>query len=323
MTPEIRLRKEQLEILNNSEIALPEIFQLAKNISKERVDIYKELYFGVGNTPIYCVNLRNKNRLFIKKETENSFGNNHYSRYWLIYLFLMEDLEIINPQSSKLIEISSGSSGISMSLVCKALGYDLTLIIPEILPTARTKTIVENDTTIIFSKGYIGHCVKIIKEKLIERTYFHPNHSEEPNEIIINVFKRISSEINNQINIDYLISGIGNGTSSIALFDYPYKNGIQKVGYYPFFESQKIIYGLYGPNVKLRHIEKAISLCDKLIDASSIDINWVREQFPYDTEILSLGESSLIGIGIAKLISEKEAQNKNFVTIAYDSILRY
>lgn len=242
----IQIRKDILSVLTNPFIPLDNLFRLSVNISPTRTSLFQRLYQGVGNTPFYYVNLLNSNSLYLKKETENANGNNHYSRYWIIYLFIMEEIGEISPDSTHLIEVSSGSSGISLSIACKELGYPLTMILPEILPIRRVEPMIRNGASIIYSKGYVRECIGLLKRKLVSRKFFYPNHSEEENDIIVKVFKRITAEIYNQAEFDYLISGIGNGSSTVALFDFIFKTKIHKIGFFPFANSNKIVYGLYG-----------------------------------------------------------------------------
>lgn len=91
---EIQERPALLDFLEGNE-DLSFIFDLLSELKPQRRELYKQLYQGIGNTPVYNLLLDNDNQLNIKLECENQMGNNHYSRYWLIHLALAEAFEII------------------------------------------------------------------------------------------------------------------------------------------------------------------------------------------------------------------------------------
>jgi cysteine synthase A len=309
-----------------SEKPMREIFNLDVPMNKERIAIYKNLYNVIEDTACYNVHLPNDNLLRIKMEYSNSMGNNHYSRYWIPYLFIAEAFGVINPIESEILEITSGSAGISLAMACKELGYRLTMIIPDLLPEARIKPIRDSGAIIIKVNGYIDNCILKLQEMIADKKYFAANHSEESSDFTVHTFSRIAAEYYRKYNIpDYAIIGTGNGTTTEAIFKY-FKNKsttTKLYTYHPNTNGNQIIFGLFGKSPhKFRHVENVASYVDKVFATDDIDLTTVKKYFENDTEISNLGMSSFFGVYLAFLHSQFETQ-KTFFTIGYDKSDRY
>lgn len=304
---------------------MSEIFFFDLGIDKCRVEEYKQLYIGNENTGCYTINLPNDNILQIKLEYCNSLGNNHYARYWIPYLYLAEGFGIIEPGKTEILEVTSGSAGISLAMACENLGYDLSLIVPSDLPTNRTKPMSDSGAKLIRVDGYIDRCIEKFKELLETENYFAPNHSEEVSNLAVHTFSRMASEFFNQYGSpDYLILGLGNGTTTEACFRY-FQHFTEKpklYAYHPSINNEQTIFGLYSQPVKMRHVENALSLADRTFQTNDFELNRINHYFGYDSVISWLGASSLYGIEIALMISEF-VSGKTFLTIGYDTYNRY
>ena len=321
---EIQERPALLDFLEGNE-DLSFIFDLLSELKPQRRELYKQLYQGIGNTPVYNLLLDNDNQLNIKLECENQMGNNHYSRYWLIHLALAEAFEIIVPERTKIIEVTSGSSGISLSLPCQNLGYHLTMIVPDMLPTGRIKPMEDAGTEIVKVPGYIDACIEKLRELLSTDNYYAANHSEEKSNLITYVFSRMAKEYIRTNGLpDVAILGLGNGTSTeaVAKVFKAAKPDIKIYSYYPAFESKQVIFGLYGPNVSLKHIDPAKALVDEMFYTSDLEIEELKEQYRNDEIIGSLGISSLYAVKLAQILAEKH-KGQTFFSIGYDNINRY
>lgn len=320
---EIKNRPDIIEILDGDK-DIGELFNLSNTLPADRLSLYKSLYEGIGNTPVYEVNLPNENLLHIKAEYFNPMGNSHYSRVWIPYLFIAEVLNVITPGESHFIEVTSGNSGIALAFACQELNYNLTLVIPKDLPVGRIKPMVDYGATIVKVDGYIDKCIYQLRRLVVTDNLFPTNHSEEKADVQIKIMKRIAAEYYRQFGVaDYNIIGLGNGTSTRAIFQY-FKakyNDIQNIVFYPDPKKEEIILGLYIP-FKLRHIEPALELSDQTIYTSGSAVKDVTSLYKHDTEIVNLGHSSLHGIHIATNLAEN-VNNKTFFTLAYDKIDRY
>lgn len=321
---EINKRPVILDFLKDKK-SLSLIFDLIDELDSSRKELFKNLYKKIGNTIVHQVDLGNNNTLNIKLECTNEMGNNHYSRYWLVHLALAEAFGIIKPNKTKIIEVTSGSSGISLSLACEQLGYQLTMIVPKSLPKGRTEPMINAGATVVKADGYIDACIETLRKMLSEDSFYAANHSEEKSNLITYVFSRMASEYITEYNFpDIAILGLGNGTSTEAAAR-TFKEASTKTkvySYYPSFDSKQVIFGLYGPNVELRHVPEAKKLVDQMFYTSAGQVEEVREVFKNDKIILNLGISSLYAIAFALELAKK-SKNLTYYSIGYDKIERY
>lgn len=320
----IHKRSDILEILKSSD-PLSSLFDINTTISKERVSKFRSLYQGVGKTPVQEIDLGNQNRLLLKLECENAAGESHYSRYWVPYLFIAETLGLIAPNETHLLEVTSGSAGIALSEVANKLDYKLTLIIPEKLPDARVRPMIENGAIIVKVPGYIDQCIVELSKLNETGNYFLTNHSEERANIIIDVFRRIALEFLSDFSVaDYAVIGLGNGASTEAIFQVFKTNHIdtKKICYHPSLDDYQTVFGLFGPNVELRHVDIAKSLSDEVIEIDQERLNQLKNSSLIEEYYQVYGDSTLIGMAICAEIA-KSVKGKTFFSIAYDKRERY
>lgn len=307
---------------------LSDIFLLPNELGEERIAEYRKAYFGVGNTECYKISLPNNNRLYLKMEYTNSMGNNHYSRFWVVHLFICEVLGLIVPGSTKILEVTSGSSGIALAMACEALGFDVTILVPDILPDNRVQPMMRSTTTIVKVPGYINNCIDKLRQMKDEDDYFITNHSEEKADVITYVFSRIGKEIVRDVPfpIDYAILAMGNGTSTVSI-----SKALKEANpatyisaYRPNFEEHpdEIVFGLIAANIDCRHIPSAMKYVDKMKFTSGINLEPLKFHYRYDTEIKNLGFSSLYGLYFALELANK-VEGKKIITLGYDKIDRY
>jgi len=289
---EIGRRPDILEILD-SNAPLESIFSIVTKLPLSRVEQYKKVYFGVGNTDCYKLNLPNDNKLYVKMECSNSMGNTHYSRFWIIYLFISEVL----------------------------------IIVPSCLPETRIAPMRRKTTNIVQVDGYIDSCIIKLREMINSGNYYATNHSEERADIITHVFSRIGHEfVRDHGTPDYSVLAFGNGSSTEAIARVFKKanNKAHIYAYRPDFEKHPgdIVFGLLAANISLKHVPVAEKLIDMLLHTNSLDLTNILSKYRHDTVISNLGPSSLFGINYAYEISKKE-YGKSIFTIGYDKNDRY
>lgn len=179
---------------------------------------------GIGNTPLVELPAPGQNRIFAKCEYRNP-GGSHYDR---VYIHLLSDLERagkIRPDVTTLVEVTSGSAGISCSMLARDLGFDGCLIFaPEVIPEARLRLIRANgaEVCITSNEGYVGTAAEamgtFVKEHVREkvdglRRYFPPDHSRS--EVSIEALASIVEEALAQAGTTFttFIGASGNGTT--------------------------------------------------------------------------------------------------------------
>jgi cysteine synthase len=322
-------KKPEIRRFLDSSAPIDRLFDLELGLSSNRVGLYKKLYFGIGNSPCYKVNLPNDNRLYIKMEYANASGNTHYSRFWIPYLFVAEALGVVRPNVTKIIEVSSGSSGIALANACKSLELDATIIVPKTLPPKRIAPMRNERVTLVEVDGYIDACLPVLTRLLNEGEFFATNHSEEKANIITAVFSRIALEFVAEYGVpDIAFLGIGNGTT-IEAINRVFKAGLpscRMVGYMPDLQHhpEEVVIGLIAANLedKLRHVPSSKKLLDEIVFTTDAGLNRVKSTFAYDTEISNMGPSSLYGIELALRLAESNHGLRMF-SIGYDKSDRY
>ena len=194
----------------------------------------------IGNTPL--VELKNikekyqlKSKIYAKLELNNPTGSvKDRTALWLI------NDAIINNKISKentIIEATSGNIGISLSFVCKQLGYKSLIIMPDNMSIERRNLIKANDAELILTDGALGMQGAINKLKQLKQ--------ENITFVSLNQFDNLSNkyahhttgkEIIDQLpNIDIFINGIGTGgtISGVAEVLKQYNKNIQVYGIEP------------------------------------------------------------------------------------------
>lgn len=326
----ISTRKDIKDFLMSSDEIMG-LFDLNTTIEKSRVNLYRECYDNIGNTSYHTILLSNKNKLHVKLEYNNAMGANHYSRYWIPYLFIAETLGIIKPEEDEILEVTSGSSGIALANACEKLGYRLTIVVPEMISKARYEALKKPNVKVIQVKGYIDACINKMKEirNSDKHRYFMANHAEEKANIITYVFSRIGYEFITQKGIpDYAILALGNGTSAEAVATTFTKNMMNKrcwfVAYHPDIENTctKPVLGLLPPRVQFRHVESIKKMLDDIELTNHYDISATRNRFTYDDEVQTFGLTSLYGLAIAEKLA-KTVENQSFFCIGYDKYDMY
>jgi cysteine synthase len=305
---------------------LQDLFELLP-LAPERMALYRELYAPVGHTPVSILPLPGDNRLYVKRECENGMGNNHYSRYWLVHLALAEAFGLIRVGESTLLEITSGSSGISLSMACEALGFKLRIIIPEHLPKGRVDAMTRPCTTIVKVPGYIGRCRDFFLQEKDKADYYLPNHSEEKSNLISDVFARVAHEfIGDHGPVDHVLLGLGNGSSTygIAKVFKTASPACDICSFYPSPQSNKVVYGLYADNLTFKHINmtEKETLIDRERFIDDISMDRVYQLFASEPIVRQWGHSSLYALNVATQLAEK-CHDETFFSIAYDKIERY
>jgi len=255
----IHQRPDFLELIQGDG-DLEGLFALPSELSGERIALYKHLYSGVGHTPVRTLELEGGATLHLKMECRNAMGGSHYSRYWVPYLFLAESLGAIEPGGTRLVEVTSGNSGLTLALAAKPLGYDVTLLAPSILPEKRVQPIRDAGAEVIVVEGYVKECVGQMRRLLASGNYFTPNHSEERTDLLVHAMRRVSLEyLRDHPAPDSVFAALGNGCSTVGILK-PFMErhlGTGRHVYWPAKSFDTPVVGLMIQEVDLRHISLA------------------------------------------------------------------
>ena len=287
----------------------------------------------IGNTPL--VELKNietkyqlKSKIYAKLELQNPTG----SVKDRTALSLINDA-ISNNKITKentIIEATSGNIGISLSFVCKQLGYQSLIIMPDNMSLERRKLIQENDAKLILTPGSQGMQGSIDKLKELKEKYY--------NLVSLSQFDNLSNkyahhttgkEIIDQLpNIDIFINGIGTGgtISGVAEVLKQYNENIKVYGIEPA-SSPLITKGYSNPHgiqgIGANFIPSSLNLdvLDKVETITDEDAYFHKDEL-FKEENIFCGISAGANLKLAIDIAKKEI-NKNIVIIIPDRGDRY
>ncbi len=213
---------------------------------------YNKLIGMTGNTPI--TRHENSSGTILMKRLSQNPSECHYDLVYLRTLKFLEEQGVIwptnkneehNGQRIELVELTSGSAGISFGFATRMLGFEGTLFVPEEIPDARVNPMKSFGLNIVRTPpGYVkaaseqlGHYIEQLKadgykpvrfdrqgnRNLVYEKGDHRvcivNHSE--NQITIDAFKTIGQEIADflpeGVRPDALLTIMGNFTSSTGI----------------------------------------------------------------------------------------------------------
>jgi len=170
----------------------------------------------IGNTPNVRINrLFGKDANVYAKLERMNIGGSIKDR---IALEMIEDAErrgIIDPQSTIVIDSSSGNTGVGLALVCAVKGYHCTIVMPSNMSLERRKLISAYGAEIVLTDPTGGMTLAVkTKDELMASK---PNYwcaSQFDNQANINAHKQHTvKEIVNDFpeGLDYVIGGVGTG----------------------------------------------------------------------------------------------------------------
>jgi cysteine synthase len=181
--------------------------------------IYDSITDTIGNTPLVRLNRLAKKHgvkadILLKLEFFNPI-NSVKDRIGVNMVDAMEAAKLIDPETTTLIEPTSGNTGIALAFVAAARGYRMILVMPETMSIERRKMLAFLGAELVLTPGPQGMRGAINKaEELLK---------EIPNSVMPQQFKNLANpdihrrttalEIINDTGgkVDVFIAGVGTG----------------------------------------------------------------------------------------------------------------
>jgi len=290
----------------------------------------------IGNTPMVYLNKLNKDcfaKVALKLEGFNPAGSVK-DRVALNIIQKAEDLNLIVPGVSTLIEPTSGNTGIGLAMVSAIKGYKLILTMPASMSVERRKLLSFLGAEIVLTDAEKGMQGAIDKAKEL--------HSKIPDSMITGQFenpanpeihyKTTAQEIweDTDGQVDMIVAGVGTGgtLSGIAKFLKEKKSTLQAIAVEP--DASPVLSGGKGAPHKIQGI--GAGFIPQNCDVSLID--WVfraedEKAIEYG-KLLAKEEGILSGISggaavYAALSLAKLPENKDKIIVAIipDSAEKY
>lgn len=169
----------------------------------------------IGNTP-----LLNIEGIYAKLETYNPTGSVKDRAIWYMVKKAEERGEL--KQGYKIIEVTSGNTGIALAMISAVRGYKFTAIMPDSMSIERIKMIKAYGAEIILTPGSedVGGAVKKYEEiiKNESDSVWLPRQFENPDNIEAHELG-LGREIVEQTSgtVDALVAGVGTGGTLIGV----------------------------------------------------------------------------------------------------------
>jgi cysteine synthase len=234
----------------------------------------------------------------------------------------------------KVVEPTSGNTGIALAYVCAAKGYSLTLTMPETMSVERRQMLKAFGAELILTPGAEGMKGAISRAEELAKSpeYFIPQQFKNPANPAIH-FNTTGPEIWNDTagKVDILISGVGTGgtiTGISRYFEQEKKQPLYSVAVEP---AESAVLSGKGPG---RHKIQGIGagFIPDILDRSIIDeVATVTDDEAFETSRRIAKEEGIIcgiscGAAMAvalKVAARPESKGKTIVVILPDSGERY
>lgn len=297
--------------------------------------VYEDATKSIGNTPL--VNLSNlskglKGKVYAKIEGRNP-AYSVKCRLGAGMIWDAEERGILSP-GSKIVEPTSGNTGIALAFVCASRGYDLTLTMPETMSIERRNMLKAFGAKLILTPGEKGMNGAIAEaEKVAEDPeFFLPQQFKNPANPAIHE-KTTGPEIWDDTDgtIDVFVSGVGTGGTITGVSRY-IKNtkgkAIETVAVEPT-HSPVLSGGDPGPH-KIQGIGAGfipdvldVSLIDKIEQVSNDESFEMGRRLAQEEGLISGISSGAATVAALRLAAQDEYDGKTIVVILPDSGERY
>ena len=282
--------------------------------------LYNNIYETIGNTPLIKLN-KLGNNIFAKLESCNPSGSIK-DRIVLAMILDAKKSGIVN-QDTVFIEATSGNTGISLALICSAMGYKSIVVMPENSSEERKLLIKTYGSKVILTpsnEGMLGSVKKVNELLRQNKNYHYLDQFNNKNNVLVHentTAREIIKDTNGKI--DFFVAGYGTGgtITGIGKALKKFNKNIKIIAIEPKTE-QDVIPGL-GAGFDLKLLDKTI--IDETIKISEKDAIDTTKQLLIQEGLfvgISSGAACFAAINIAN-----ENKGKNIVVIFPDSGNRY
>lgn len=281
----------------------------------------------IGNTPLINLEKIDKN-IFVKLENKNP-GGSIKDRTVLGMILGAEEKGLLKA-GDRIVEATSGNTGIATAMIGKSRGYQVTIIMPESMSVERRSMIKAYGAELILTEAAKGMQGTIDKMNELLATGDYKSLGQFDNRDNPDYhYKTTGPEIYTELrDVDIFVAGIGTGgtLSGIGSYLKDQNPNVKVYGIEP--EASPIITkGQAGPHkiqgIGANFIPKNYfaNIVDDLILISDDEAYEMVRQVANDEGIL-LGISAGANIAAAKRLAER-FPNKKVVTVAPDGADKY
>lgn len=292
--------------------------------------IKNNIYETIGNTPMVKIENENMADIYLKLESFNPGGSIKDRPA----LYMIEEGERTGSlkKDGTIIEPTSGNMGIAISMIARAKGYKVIIVMPETMSEERKMLMKAYGAELILTEGSEGMngSVELAKELAEKNNYFMPSQFENEANFLSH-YETTSEETLKDLDskIDGFVAGVGTGgtITGIGKRLKEINKNIEVVAVEP--DSSAILSGEDPSSHKIQGI--GANFIPKILDRDLIDkIIRVKDEvaFKYSRKLANeygilSGISSGANFYGAIELAKKLGKGKNVVTILPDNGERY
>ncbi len=306
------------------------------------IRIFNDNSLTIGNTPLVRLHrvAGNKATVLAKLEGRNpSFSVK--ARIGAAMIWDAEEKGILKP-GSKIIEPTSGNTGIALAFVAAARGYPLTLTMPESMSVERRKVLAMLGAKLVLTSAIGGMSEAIRKAEEIAASdpgrYFMPQQFKNPANPAIHE-KTTGPEIWQDTDgaIDVLVAGVGTGGTISGIARYIKKTQgkqITVVAVEPkrspvitqFLAGEKLVPGphkIQGLGAGFIPETLDLSLVDRVESTGNMESMSFARAMAGEEGIMAGISGGAAGLVASRLANMPEFEGKTIVVILPDAAERY
>jgi cysteine synthase A len=166
---------------------------------------------AIGNTPLVCID-----GVYAKLESVNPSGSIK-DRVALEMINAAESNGLLKP-GYRIVEASSGNTGISLAMVAAAKGYKMTIVMPENMSRERQLMMKAFGAELVLTSksGSLQEAIDEAEQIANEPQTFYPRQFCNPNNIMAHI--KTGKEILQEIGpVDAVVAGVGTGGTLIGV----------------------------------------------------------------------------------------------------------
>lgn len=287
----------------------------------------KKILETIGNSPLIKLDHVTDKEIYVKLEKTNPAGSVKDRPAYYMIKDAIERGEL--KEGMKIVEPTSGNTGIALAMVGKALGYEVVIVMPETMSLERRALIKSYGADLILteaSKGVQGSVDKA-KELLAQGGYYMPDQFSNPSNVKAHMETTAVEILDSGLDVKGFIAGVGTGGTVTGVSKVlKEKDKETRVWALEPAESPLITEGQAGPH-KIQGI--GANFIPKNLDMDYIDrtITVTSEEAIEMAKRLASEEGLMVGISsganVVGAIKMAEEVDGPIVTVLPDTAERY
>ncbi|MGF0039500.1 cysteine synthase A [Peptoniphilaceae bacterium SGI.131] len=287
----------------------------------------KNILEVIGNTPLIRLNHVTDKEIYVKLEKSNPGASVKDRPAYYMIKDAIESGKL--KEGMKIVEPTSGNTGVALAYIGRAMGFDVTIVMPESMSMERRAMIKSFGAELVLTPaaGGIKASVDKAKELVASGNYFMPDQFSNPANAKAHEETTAKELLASNIDIRGFVAGIGTGgtVSGVGRVLKANDSSVQVWGLEPA-ESAIITTGQAGPH-KIQGI--GANFVPSLLDKSVVDkfITVTSDEAIEMARRLSQEEGLMVGISsganVAAAIKMADEVAGPIVTVLPDTAERY